>query len=100
MPQDSTNLVDILLVIFGLVIAGFAIGGAVHDMPGAAGLTTAASRGTWVVADFAYDIVAAQPTLQDAARPTEGTQNTPRPGEWAEPGRVSHDGLHGATNAI
>jgi hypothetical protein len=30
MPQDSTKLVDILLVVFGVVIAGFAIGGAVQ----------------------------------------------------------------------
>jgi hypothetical protein len=30
MPQDSTNLVDILLVIFSVVIAGFAIAGAVQ----------------------------------------------------------------------
>ncbi len=30
MPQDSTNLVDILLVVFGVVIAGFAIAGAVQ----------------------------------------------------------------------
>jgi hypothetical protein len=30
MPQDSTKLGDILLVVFGVVIAGFAIGGAVQ----------------------------------------------------------------------
>jgi hypothetical protein len=28
MPQDTTNLIDVLLLIFGVVIAGFAIGGA------------------------------------------------------------------------
>jgi hypothetical protein len=30
MPQDTTNLIDVLLLIFGVVIAGFAIGGAVQ----------------------------------------------------------------------
>jgi hypothetical protein len=30
MPQDTTNLIEVLLLIFGVVIAGFAIGGAVQ----------------------------------------------------------------------
>ena len=30
MPQDTTNLIEVLLVVFGVVIAGFAIGGAVQ----------------------------------------------------------------------
>jgi hypothetical protein len=30
MPQDTTNLIEVLLLIFGIVIASFAIGGAVQ----------------------------------------------------------------------
>ncbi len=30
MPQDTTNLIEVLLLIFGVVIAGLAIGGAVQ----------------------------------------------------------------------
>ena len=60
MPPEPTNLVDILLSIFGVVIAGFAVGGAVQ-----AWRTWSNYRriGTWVVMlTSPGDIVAAQPT--------------------------------------
>ena len=49
MPQDTANLIDVLLLIFGVVIAGFAIGGAVQAWRNWSDHRR--SKGTWVVVD-------------------------------------------------